>query len=338
MSDFELDAKCLAQYLEANLDGFRGPLVVNKFAKGQSNPTYHLKASSGSYVLRRKPPGKLLKSAHAIDREFRILRALYGSSVPVAMPYHFCEDETVVGSVFYIMQFVEGTIHWDPLLPELNNEQRSAHYDSMNRVLADLHCLDISSLSLSDFGRPAGFVERQIELWSRQYRATETDAVDDMEWLLRKLPALFPGDDGRHALIHGDFRLDNMIFAHNDAQVLALMDWELSTLGHPFTDIAYQCMQLRIPHSGPMPGIGQIDRDAYGIPSEVQYVSNYCARMGLSGIPQWEFYLAFSFFRFAAILQGVKRRALDGNASSANALRMGEYVSPLARMGVELLA
>lgn len=333
----QLNSAVLADYLHRHIDGFRGPLQASKFAHGQSNPTYRLEAASGTYVLRRKPPGDLLRSAHAVDREYHVMHALNGSNVPVAKPLHLCADESVIGSMFYIMEFVDGRVLWDPAMPEMTDASRAAHYDAMNQVLAAVHSVDIESVGLAQYGRGHGYLERQIVLWSQQYRATQTDTLPEMEWLLVNLPALQPIDDGRVSLVHGDFRLDNMLFANDSAEVLALVDWELSTLGHPFADLAYQCMQLRMPHAGLMQGLGGVDRASLQIPSEEDYVAAYCQRLSIERIVHWEFYLAFSFFRFAAILQGVKRRALEGNASSENALKMGDYVAPLAAMAVEIL-
>jgi len=334
---FDINAGTLGAYLERHLESFRGPLSATKFSKGQSNPTYRIEAQSGVYVLRRKPPGELLKSAHAVDREHRVIAALHGTDVPVAEPYHLCTDESIIGSVFYVMEYIDGRVMWDPAMPDMTAPMRLAHYEEMNRVLASVHATDIQATGLSDYGRPHGYLERQVALWSRQYRASETERIGDMETLLTELPKRLPAGDEQVALVHGDFRLDNMMFHPDKPQVLALVDWELSTLGHPYADLAYQCMQLRMPHQGLMSGLGGVDRTLLGIPTEQEYVAAYCQRRNIEEIRDWDFYLAFSFFRFASILQGVKKRALAGNASSEDGLAMGEYVAPLAAMAVALI-
>ncbi len=319
------------------MEGFRGPLKATKFAHGQSNPTYLIEAASGNYVLRRKPPGKLLKSAHAVDREYRVMKALAATDVPVPRTYHLCEDESVIGSVFFLMEYVEGRVMWDPALPELDRDARWPIFDAMNRLLAAVHGVDIAAAGLAGFGKPGNYFERQVSRWTAQYRATETGTIEEVDAVIDWLEDSTPRDDGRIALVHGDFRLDNMIFHPDKPEVLALVDWELSTLGHPYADLAYQCMQWRFNSEGMIPGLGGLDRPSVGIPSEDQYVEMYCQRMGIEGIPNWNFYLVFSFFRLAAILQGVRKRAQDGNVSNARALELGSMVQPLARQALELI-
>lgn len=334
---FDFDTDALAHYLEQHVEGFSGPLTAEKFPGGQSNPTFMIKAASGNYVLRRKPLGDLLKSAHAVDREFRVMSALASTEVPVAKTYHLCDDDSVIGSMFYLMEYIDGRVMWDPALPDMNAEQRVAIYNEMNRVLAALHSIDIEAAGLTDYGKPGNYFERQLGRWSKQYRASETETIAEMETLLEWLPANMPADDGRVVLAHGDFRLDNMMFHPTKPRVLALVDWELSTLGHPYADLAYQCMQLRLSHDGVMPGLGGLDRDQLGIPSEQEYVAQYCKRRGIDEIPNWNFYLVFCFFRLAAILQGVKKRALEGNASSEKAMQLGGLVKPLSEIAVTLI-
>ncbi|MEJ2415986.1 MAG: phosphotransferase [Exilibacterium sp.] len=340
-----LDENKLSEYLNgvelegANVEAFRGPLSATKFADGQSNPTFLIRAQSGIYVLRRQPPGKLLRSAHAVDREFRILRALSDSDVPVPRVYHLCQDSSVIGSMFYLMEFVDGRVFWDAALPEAgDNSARAAMYTEMNRVLAAIHQVDFNAVGLADYGRPGNYFERQLRRWREQYRLSETRKIVAMNTLIAWLEGHLPPDDGQVAIVHGDFRFDNVMFHPREARIVAVLDWELSTLGHPFADLAYQCMQLRLPadtmHSK---GLLGIDRAALGIPSEQQYLADYCRRRGLKSIPHWDFYLAFSFFRLAAIAQGVAKRALDGNASSKQAANVGALVEPLARQALKTI-
>ena len=334
-----IETERLGPYLADRIEGFGRFVRAEKFAGGQSNPTFLVTATGGRYVLRRKPPGTLLKSAHAVDREFRVMAALAKTGVPVPRVLHLCEDEAVIGSMFYVMDYIEGRIFWDSALPDLAPDERGAVYDAMNAALAALHRVDPTAVGLADFGKPGSYFERQIARWTGQYRASETHAIKPMDHLIAWLQRETPADDGKVSLVHGDFRLDNMIFAPDEPRILALLDWELSTLGHPYADLAYQCMQLRLPAEGVFRGIGSIDRKAYGIPSEAEYVARYCERTGVGRIDNWTFYLAFSFFRLAAILQGVYKRALDGNASDPErGRRLGEAVPMLAAMAVDLVS
>jgi aminoglycoside phosphotransferase (APT) family kinase protein len=335
----QIDTDALARYLEAALPGFEGPVSAQKTPTGQSNPTFILTAPSGRYVLRKKPPGQLLKSAHQVDREYRVMKALEGTDVPVPRMLLLCEDDGVIGTAFYVMAFVDGTVFWDPALPELSNRQRAKVYDEQNRALAALHSVDPARVGLADFGRAGSYFARQRDRWSRQYRASETERIEDMETLIAWLEKNEPPDDGRSSLVHGDYRIDNMIFAPDGSKLRAIIDWELSTIGHPFSDLAYQCMQWRLPSArDALRGLAGIDRAALGIPTEAEYVAKYCERMGLAEIPHWSFCLAFSFFRLAAIAQGVKKRALEGNASNPDRARQtGAIVPLLARMGVGVI-
>lgn len=331
--NFELDTASLASFLVSRIDGFRGPLTVEKFAGGQSNPTYLLSAASGRYVLRRKPPGQLLASAHAVDREYRVISALAATDVPVPGVHLLCKDESVIGSMFYVMDFVEGRILWNPALPDQSPAERTAMYDEMNRVLARLHSVNVGAAGLADYGRAGNYFERQVARWTTQYRASETEFNPAMESLITWLNDNMPSDEGRVSLIHGDYRLDNVIFHPTEPRVLAILDWELSTLGNPLADLAWQCMQLRLPTSAAIPGLGSTDRAMLGIPSEEDYVQGYCERSGLNAIENWAFYIAFSYFRLASILQGIQKRALDGNASSQKAFDYGALAKPLSEMG-----
>ena len=337
MTTLELDTTKLERYLSAHIPEFKGPLSAEKFAGGQSNPTYLLTSASGRYVLRRKPPGELLKSAHAVDREFRVMSALASTAVPVPNMRVLCEDDSIIGSMFYVMDFVEGRIFWNAALPEQTNSERSAIYDAMNQVLVDLHNVDVDSVGLSDYGKPGNYFERQISRWTKQYRASETETIPAMETLMQWLEHNKPDDDGLVCINHGDFRLDNMMFHSTENRVVALLDWELSTLGHPYADLAYQCMQWRIPTDAAIPGLGGLDREALGLPSEAAYVQRYCERRGIRGIDNWTFYIAFAFFRLSAILQGIQKRALDGNASSDKALAYGALARPLAELGMQTI-
>ncbi|WP_353644749.1 phosphotransferase family protein [Mesorhizobium sp. WSM2239] len=335
-----LDQAALAPYLEAEIPGFAGLLSIEKFQSGQSNPTYLLTTTtSGRYVLRAKPPGQLLKSAHQVDREFRIMKALAPTAVPVPEMLHLSAEDSPIGRMFYVMSYVEGRIFWDPALPEIaSNAERAAIYDAMNATLVALHDVDPAAVSLEDFGKPGSYFERQLGRWTSQYRASETGVLSDMDRLIHWLEAHIPPDDGVVSLVHGDYRLDNMIFAADRPQVLAVLDWELSTLGHPYADLAYQCMQWRLPHASGFRGLGGLDRRALGLPSEEDYVAAYCRRRGIDGITNWTVFLVFSFFRLAAICQGVYKRALDGNASNPEKARMyGEAVKLLSGQAARLI-
>ncbi|MFE0017954.1 phosphotransferase family protein [Mesorhizobium sp. NPDC059054] len=334
-----LDPALLSPYLEREIPGFSDLQSIEKFKSGQSNPTYLLTAKSGRYVLRAKPPGQLLKSAHQVDREFRVMRALAATDVPVPRMLHLSGEDSPMGRMFYVMAFVEGRIFWDPALPEASDRQaRAAIYDAMNATLAALHSVDIDAVDLADYGKPGSYFERQLGRWTGQYRASETEHRAEMEALITWLEANKPADDGQLALVHGDYRLDNMMFALDRPDVTAVLDWELSTLGHPFADIAYQCMQWRLPHQSGFKGLGGIDRAEVGLPSEDDYVAAYCRRRGLTGIDNWTFLLAFSFFRLAAICQGVYKRALDGNASNpAKAKVYADAVKLLTHLAAQLI-
>ena len=332
-----LDAAALAPYLADRIDGFGTLSAITKFNAGQSNPTYLLTSTGGRFVLRTKPPGELLKSAHQVDREYRVMKALGTTSVPVPKVLHLSEDESPIGRQFFVMEYLDGRIFWDPALPQIaGSGERAPIYDAMNATLAALHDVDVDAVGLSDYGRPGSYFERQLGRWTSQYRASETDVIEPMDRLIGWLEKNIPADDGLVSLVHGDYRLDNMIFAHGSARILAVLDWELSTLGHPYSDLAYQCMQWRLPNQSGFRGLGGIDRAAVGIPSEEAYVEAYCRRRHIGGIDNWTFYLCFSFFRLAAICQGVYKRALDGNASNPErAKTMGQAVQLLAALAVE---
>jgi len=325
------DPEPLARYLGATLPGFEGPLRVSQFEGGQSNPTYLLHTPSRNYVMRRKPPGALLPSAHAVDREFRVMQALHGSDVPVPRMWVCCEDPQIVGTAFFVMEHLDGRLFWDPSLPGMEPAERRAIYDEMNRVIAAVHRVDVALAGLADYGKPGNYVGRQIDRWTRQYRASETEPIEDMERLIQWLPAHVPPGE-ETSLVHGDFRIDNLVFHPAEARVLGVLDWELSTLGHPLVDFAYHAMLWRVP-GATFRGLAEADLAALGIPDEAAYVRRYCERTGRQRIDHWDFYLAFNLFRIAAILQGVLSRALKGNAASAHALQEGRRVRPLARIG-----
>jgi len=332
------DEARLAAWMASNVDGFQGPLSVRQFRGGQSNPTYRLESPGAAYVLRRKPPGKLLASAHAVDREFRVISALHAQGFPVPRPFALCEDDGVIGTMFYVMACVDGRIFWDLDLPGSNPAERAAIYDDVNRTIARLHGFDVDALGLADFGVAGNYFERQISRWTRQYRASETETIEPMDALIGWLPDNIPPDESS-SIVHGDFRLDNMIIHPTEPRVIAVLDWELSTIGHPLADFTYHLLPWRMPEIG-IGSIGLRDKDlaALGIPAEDDYVRAYCERTGRPGIEHREFYAAFNLFRLAAILQGIAGRVRDGTAASAHAREAARAVRPLAVLGAENMA
>lgn len=328
------DAERLDEYLRSHVDGYRGPLTVQQFKGGQSNPTYLLETPGANYVMRRKPPGKLLKSAHAVDREFRVISALYAADFPVPRPFLLCNDDEIVGTMFYIMEYMRGRIFWDLDLPDCDPEERRAIYDHVNATIARLHCFDYRRIGLEDYGRPGNYFARQISRWSRQYVASEIDKVPAMDRLMVWLPEHIPDDD-TSSVVHGDYRLDNLVIHPSEPRVIAVLDWELSTIGHPLGDFTYHLMAWQMPEIGiGSTGLADKDLETLGIPSEEEYVATYCERTGRSDdIADRDFYAAYNFFRIAAILQGIAGRMRDGTAASAHADRAAKAVPPLAELG-----
>lgn len=327
-----IDADVLETFMAANVAGFAGPLTIAQFKGGQSNPTYRLETPGALYVLRKKPPGPLLKGAHDVLREARVMRALADTPVPVPPVVAVCEDESVIGSAFFIMTLVEGRIFWDTAFRGVPRDERAAHLDAMNATIAALHSVDYEAVGLGDYGRPGNYFERQIGRWSKQY-IEDVDAGRDpnMDALIEWLPtAIPPGEET--AIVHGDFRCDNLIFHPTEPRVVAVLDWELSTLGHPLADFAYHCLMYRIP-SGIVAGLGDLDPLALGLPSEEDYIATYCRRTGREGIPAYDFYAAFNLFRLAAILHGIMGRVVRGNASSAEARERAVHFPQLAALG-----
>ena len=328
------DVSSLEHYLAQHIPGLRGPLAVEQFKGGQSNPTYKVSDAAGRrFVLRRKPPGKLLPSAHAVDREFRVIHALYPTGFPVAKPHVLCEDALVIGTPFYVMDFVNGRVLWDQSLPGMTKTERAAIWDELNRVIAQLHTIDYRAVGLEEFGKPGNYIERQISRWTKQYQASETERVEAMDNLIAWLPKNIP-PSASTTVVHGDYRLDNAIFHPTEPRILAVLDWELSTLGDPLADFAYHCMSWHIP-PGQFRGIAGLDLKALGIPSEAEYVARYCERTGQKRIDpsHWDFYLAYNLFRIAAILQGILKRVVDGTAASAHARDAGSRAKPMAELG-----
>ena len=330
------DFAALESWMRGNVAGFRGPIAVEQFRGGQSNPTFRVTAGDKRYVMRRKPAGKLLPSAHAVDREYRIMTALANSEVPVPKTYGLCEDESVIGSAFFVMDYVDGRIWWDGTLPGMQPAERRAIYEELNRVIAALHKVDFAAVGLADYGKPGNYFERQIGRWTKQYRASETEAIEAMDRLIDWLPANIPPGD-ETTIVHGDYRLDNTIFHPTEPRIVAVLDWELSTLGHPLADFAYHCMSWHIAQGGPFRGLGDIDHRALGIPTEPEYVAMYCKRMGHAPIDPraWNFYLAYNLFRAAGIAQGIMKRVEEGTAASLHAVEAGKKARPVAEQGWE---
>ena len=329
------DEAALARWLAAHVEGFRAPLAVRQFRGGQSNPTYHLDAGGREYVLRRKPPGKLLPSAHAVDREYRVITALGTTGFPVPKTYGLCGDPDVIGTIFYVMECVHGRIITDPQIPGLTPRERAGIYDSLNETLARLHTTDWRALGLADFGRPGSYFARQIHRWTQQYRASETETIEAMERLIEWLPAHLPADD-ETTLVHGDFRLGNTIIHPTEPRVVAGLDWGLATLGHPLADLAYNCLPYRFTRD--WEGLADKDLAALGIPTEQEYPAAHCRRTGRAAIADWEFCLAFSMFRLSAIAQGIMGRVVAGTANDPNARERGRRARPLAEQAWALLA
>ena len=327
----ELDARRLSAYLTGRIPGFRGQFSVRQFDGGQSNPTYRLEAGGVAYVLRRRPPGVLLQSAHAVDREFKVMSALFAADFPVPEPLVLCTDEEVIGSQFYVMRFVSGRIFFDCSMPDLSGEQRSAVFDAVNATLARLHSFDPAAIGLEGFGRPGNYFARQISRWTRQYQASQTTDIPEMEKLMAWLPSAVPPDDGRTSIVHGDFSFHNILIAPDSAQVMAVIDWELSTLGHPLGDLTYHLMEWYRPSGVDLRGTLR-DRNlkALGIPTMEEYASRYAERAGIGAIGSMAFYKSFNLFRIAAIVQGIAARQIGGNAASSNAADVATRVRPIA--------
>jgi aminoglycoside phosphotransferase (APT) family kinase protein len=335
------DVAALERYLVDQLPGFAGPLTVEQFKGGQSNPTYRLLTPTAQYVMRSKPGplAKLLPSAHAIEREFRVMSALALTPVPVPTMHVLCEDEGIIGRAFYVMQCVNGRVLWDQSLPGMTPDGRGAIYDEMNRVIAALHMVDVRAVGLADYGKPGNYFDRQIGRWSKQYQASVTEDIEAMNRLMDWLPKNMPAsarDEDQVSIVHGDYRLDNLMFHADEPRIVAVLDWELSTLGHPLADFSYHCMSWHIP-PGVFRGIGGLDLAALGIPSEVDYVTRYCERTGRADpadlLADWNFYMAYNLFRIAAITQGIAKRALDGTAASEQARASGAATRALAERG-----
>lgn len=326
----KFNESALHAYMHAHVEGYEGPLTVSKFKGGQSNPTYLLTTPKKKYVLRRKPPGKLLPSAHAVDREYRVITALHSQKFPVPRTYALCEDDSIIGTMFFVMDFIDGRIFWDAGLPEVAIVDRKPLYLALTDTLADLHCIDYKAAGLGDYGKPGNYFERQTGRWSKQYKAAETEKIEEMNKLMAWLPTAIPADDAI-SVVHGDFRFDNAIMHPTEARTVAVLDWELSTLGHPLADFTYFLMVWFFPKTV-RGGLLGLDLDAIGVPTMDDVIARYCERTGRTSIPDIDFCLAYNMFRIAAIIQGVYARALQGNASSEAAKQSGAQVKPLAAM------
>ena len=329
--------KRLFQHITGNCSEIGTPQKLDEFERGQSNPTYLITTDIGQFVLRRQPDGPLLKSAHAVDREYYIMNVLSETDVPVPRCFHLCLDVEVIGTKFFIMEYLPGRIFWNPALPEIDPKQRKQYYTEMSKVLASIHNVDISDEPLQSYGRPGSYFSRQLKRWAEQYAASELEKINEMHQLIEWLQDNLVEDDGLASIVHGDYRLDNLIFDTTSTKIIGVLDWELSTLGHPYSDLAYQCMQLRMKETDFIPGLGTKNRSELGLPTEQEYIELYCKHRSISGIKNWSYYLAFSFFRFAAILQGVKKRAVIGNAANPNADQLGALVQPLAFKALEII-
>ncbi len=324
----------LEAWMRDHIEGFRGPLAAEQFEGGQSNPTYKLLSGAGSHVLRRKPLGHLLPSAHAVDREYRVMRALSGTAVPVPEVYALCEDDAVIGSAFYVMEFLDGRIFWDPRLPGLAPAERRAMFQSMNTVIAALHSVDYAKVGLAEFSRPGNYLARQVARWSRQYQASETEQLPAMDRLIEWLPCHLP-PEGEPRIVHGDYRIDNLIYHPTEPRVIGVLDWELSTIGDPLADFAYHAMAWRVSPEL-FRGLAGVDFAASGIPNEDDYVAAYCARTGHDRTADWEFYMVYSLFRLAAIMQGIAKRAIEGTAASPDADELGRLARPVGEQAWSL--
>ena len=332
----EIDLGSLERYLADHVDGFQGPLEVRQFEGGQSNPTYLLHTTRRDYVVRKQPPGQLLPSAHAVDREYRVMQALAATGVPVPPALHFCDDASVLGTPFFVMGCVQGRVFRQPHLPGVTPADRAAMYADMADVLARLHAVNPVAIGLGDYGKPGNYYSRQIGRWSQQYVAAKTDEIVSMDRLMEWLPAHIPPGD-ETAIVHGDYRVENLIFHPAEPRIVAIVDWELSTLGHPLADLAYNCLTYYLPQEA-LGRVEAVDEDRSGLPDEEEYVAAYCRRTGRAGIADWNFYLAFSMFRLASILQGVYARGLQGNAASEFALQRGAAARLIADRAWDLVS